>query len=129
VSDLDCGAGMIADPVKCRGRSRHGYLAAAAMTVARASGRQHTPTACSGRELCIAHLLAPADRKREGRLARIRSPRNISREGEHPALGPVPLARCHVFGFASLRTGFAAAPNLRPRTSAAVMAPSYSTRT
>ena len=30
-----------------------------------------------------------------------------------------------IFGFTSLRTGFAAAPNLRPGTSSAVMAPSF----
>ena len=38
-------------------------LTGAVMTVAKASGRQHTPTACSGREAAIAHLLAAADRK------------------------------------------------------------------
>jgi hypothetical protein len=37
-----------------------------------------------------------------------------------------PLARCHVFGFAILSPGFSAAPNLRPGTSSAVMAPSFS---
>ena len=41
---------MIADAVKSRGRSRPGHLAGAAMTVATASGRQHTPTACSRRK-------------------------------------------------------------------------------
>jgi hypothetical protein len=54
---------MIAGAAKSRGRSRHGHLAGAAMMVAMASGRQHTPTACSGRESSIAHLLATADRK------------------------------------------------------------------
>jgi hypothetical protein len=54
------------------------------------------------------------------------SPRSDSaQEGEHPALGPVPLARCHILGFASLRIGFAAAPNFRPGTSSAVMVPSF----
>jgi len=43
----DLAAGMIADAVKSRGRSRHGQLAAAAMTVAKSSGRHHAPTAYS----------------------------------------------------------------------------------
>src|SRR3954463_4500605 len=81
---------MIADAVKSRGRSRHGPLADAAMTVAKSRGWQHTPPACSGREPAIAHLLATDDGRCEGRLARIGSARGVSLEGEHPALGPVP---------------------------------------
>src|SRR5260221_11606841 len=82
---------MIADAVKSRGRSRHGHLTGAAMTAAVASGRQQTPTACSGREVTIAHLLAAADREAESAWLEIRSAPDISGEGEHPALGPVPL--------------------------------------
>src|SRR6476619_4526699 len=120
---------MIADAVKSRGRSRHGHLAGAAMTVAVASGRQHTPTACSGREVAIAHLLAAADREAESRLARNQIGAGHLGGGGTPRVGPCsppcsPWRGCHVFGFASLRTGFAAAPNLRPGTSSAVMTPS-----
>jgi hypothetical protein len=35
---------MIADAVKSRGRSRHGHLAGAAMTVVMLKGRQRAPT-------------------------------------------------------------------------------------
>jgi hypothetical protein len=57
---------MIADAVKSRGRSRHGHLAAGAMTVAKSSGRRHTPTACSGREAFSGHPLAAADGNASG---------------------------------------------------------------
>ena len=74
------------------------------------------------------YLQRPTE-KREGRLARLRLAADISGRGNTPrwALFPslFPLARRHVFGFASLRTGFAAAPNLRPGTSSAVMTPSF----
>src|SRR5262249_34226747 len=59
VSNPCVAAGMIADAVKSRGRSRHGQLAAAAMTVDRVVGARAPPT-CSGRQTAIAHLLPAA---------------------------------------------------------------------
>jgi hypothetical protein len=44
VSDPAVAAGMIADAVKSRGRSRHGHFTGAAMTVAMLKGRQRAPT-------------------------------------------------------------------------------------
>lgn len=68
--------------------------------------RHHTST-CSGRRKGVKAGWLDSDRRGSCR-----------ERGEHPALRPVPfpvpLAWCHVFGFASLRTGFAAAANLRP---------------
>src|SRR5678815_4704532 len=58
---------MIADAVKSRGRSRHGHLAGAAMTMAR-----------DEKPLSHIYLQWPTE-KREGRLARIRSARDVSR--------------------------------------------------
>ena len=61
---------MIADAVKSCGRSRHGQLAGAVMTVAKASGRQHTSTrsrhrtsTCSGRRKRVKAGWLESDRR------------------------------------------------------------------
>jgi hypothetical protein len=92
VSDLGCGRGhdrrrgqiswsLTPRSPRCRGE-----------TVAKSSGRQHTPPAFSGREAAIAHLLAGPTEMHQGHLARIKSVWLVPREGEHPARSPVPLS-------------------------------------
>jgi len=102
-------AGMIADAVRSHGRSRHGHLTGAAMTVAvRAVGNTRRPRAPDEKWSSHIYLQRPTEKLKAGWLE-IRSAPDISGEGEHPALGLFPslfpLARCHVFGFVSLRTG------------------------
>ena len=92
-------AGMIAEAVKSR-----------------AIGKTRRPCARDEKPPSHIYLQRPTE-KREGRLARTRSAWDVSGEGEHPALGPVPFpvppGEVSRLRFASLRTGFAAAPNLR----------------
>src|SRR6266849_1607722 len=81
-------AGMIADAVKSRGRSRHGQLAGAAMTVTKSSGREQTRTHSPG-EKAQSHLHL----QRPGRLARTTVASNpigrvLRRRGGTPRVGP-----------------------------------------
>jgi hypothetical protein len=76
---------MIADAVKSRGRSRHGHLAGAAMTVATASGSATHADRVLETKSSITRLLAASDRKREGRLARVKIGRgHLGRGGNTP---------------------------------------------
>ena len=78
----------------------------------------HRTSTCRGRQKSVS-----ADWLESDQRGTSQEKGNTSRGALFPSL--FPLARCHVFGFASLRIGFAAAPNLRPGTSSAVMAPSF----
>ncbi len=112
---------MIADAVKSRGRSRHGQLAGAVMTVARrAVGNTRRPRTRDEKPPSHIYLQRPTEGC-EGRLARIRSARVVWREGEHPALGPVPLpvppARCLISSSSSKTSRERVAAEIAARTS------------